>query len=59
MKVMIALFGGLRFRHIDLFSVKCAQLLLHACAKTLETLRLYPSDPDGEELSNGENNELK
>ena len=47
-KEMITLFGGLRFRYMDLFRVKCAPLLLHACAETLETLRLYPSDTYGE-----------
>ena len=47
-KGMIAFFGGLRFRHMDLFRVKCVRLLLGACTETLETLRLYPSDPYGE-----------
>ena len=46
---MIALFGGLRFRHLDLFRVECTRLLLGACAETLETLRLYPMDPYGDE----------
>ena len=45
---MIALFGGLRFRRMDLFGVKCVRLLLDACAETLETLRLYPTDSYGE-----------
>ena len=50
---MIALFGGLRFRYMDLYRVdplemKCVPLLLDACAETLETLRLHPSDPCGE-----------
>ncbi|KAF9780961.1 hypothetical protein BJ322DRAFT_1112347 [Thelephora terrestris] len=44
-KDMITLFGGLRFRHMDLFGVKCLPLLLEECAETLETLRLYPTDP--------------
>ena len=48
MKDMIAVFGGLHFRHMDLFRVKCVRLLLSACTETLETLRLYPSDPYGE-----------
>ena len=39
---MIVLFGGLRFRSVDLCAVKRAQLLLNKCAETLETLRLYP-----------------
>ena len=45
---MIALFGGLHFRYMDLFRVKCVRLLLAACAETLEVLRLYPTDPYGE-----------
>ena len=49
-KDMAALFGGLRFRHMDLFRVKCVGFLLGECAETLETLRLYPSDPYGEEF---------
>ena len=44
---MIALFGGLRFRHMELFAVECARLLLRTCAKILDTLRLYPTDPLG------------
>ena len=47
-KDMIVLFGGLRFRYMELFRVKCTRLLLGACAETLETLRLYPTDPCGE-----------
>jgi len=43
-KDMIALFGGLRFRYLDLFEVDCVRLLLDACADSLETLRLYPTD---------------
>ena len=50
MKDMIDFFGGLRFRHMDLFKVKCARLLLDACAETLETLRLYPTDVRGEKF---------
>ena len=48
-KDMIAVFGGLHFRSMDLFRVKCTQLLLGTCAETLETLRLYPLDPDGKD----------
>ncbi|KAF9643564.1 hypothetical protein BDM02DRAFT_3123277 [Thelephora ganbajun] len=44
-KDMIQLFGGIRFRYVDLFEVGGTRLLLGACAKTLETLRLYPTDP--------------
>ena len=51
LKVMITLFGGIRFRYMDLFNVYGMRLLLHACAKTLETFRLYPSDPRGEGVS--------
>lgn len=48
---MIDLFGGIRFRYMDLFCVRGTRLLLGACAETLETLRLYPHDPRGELLS--------
>ena len=46
-KDMMAIFGGLRFRSMDRFRVKCTRLLLEACAETLETLRLYPTDTHG------------
>jgi len=46
---MIDLFGGIRFRHLDIFNVCETQLLLNACAETLETLRLYPTDPRGKQ----------
>jgi len=58
-KEMIAFFGGLRFRNMDLFRVKCARLLLDACADTLETLRVYPTDPYGEEFRERKASELK
>ena len=58
-KDMIALFGGLRFRYLDLFGVKCAQLLFDACAETLETLRLYSFDIYGEWSPEMEEYELK
>jgi len=48
---MIDLFGGIRFRYMDLFNVNGMRLLLDTCAETLETLRLYPTDPCGRELS--------
>ena len=48
LKEMIALFGGLRFRHMDIFGVTFVHTLLDACTETLETLRLYPTDPCGE-----------
>ena len=49
-KDMIALFGGIRFRHMKLLHVDGMQLLLGACTETLETLKLYPTDPCGEQL---------
>ena len=48
LKDMIDLFGGFRFRRMLLYNVDGMPLLLDACAKTLETLMLYPSDPRGE-----------
>ena len=48
LKDMIDLFGGLRFRYMDLCNVDGMRLLLDTCAKTLETLRLHPADPRGE-----------
>ena len=48
---MIYCFGGIQFRRMDLSDVNGTRLLLRACAETLETLRLYPSDPRGKELS--------
>ena len=58
-KDMVILFGGLRFRHMDLFEVSCSQLLLNECAGTLETLRLYPTDAHGEKFPKVEEGELK
>ena len=49
LKDMIELFGGIRFRHMDLYDVHGVGLLLDACAETLETLRLYPVDLGGKE----------
>jgi hypothetical protein len=40
---IIAGFGGIRFISMDLDNVLGAQLLLDACAETLQTLRLHPS----------------
>lgn len=46
---LIAVCGGLRFRHMDLRKVgRCAPVLFKACAKTLETLRLYVPDNPGQ-----------
>ena len=47
LKDMIDLFGGIRFRLLDFFNVDGVPLLLDACAKTLTTLHLYPSDLRG------------
>ena len=47
MRDMIALFGGLRFHYMDVFRVKCVQLLLDG---TLEILRLYSAGPSGVNL---------
>jgi len=47
---MVHLFGGIRFRHMDLYKVDRMRLLLDACSRTLETLRLYPTC-QGEEAS--------
>ena len=41
LKLMINLFGGLRFHSMDLYHVDGTQLLLDLCAETLETLRLF------------------
>jgi hypothetical protein len=49
LKEMIARFGGIRFRYMDIYDVEGMRLLLDACAKTLETLRLDPTDPRGEQ----------
>jgi len=51
LKDMIDLFGGIRFSFMDLFDVEGMPLLLGACAKTLKTLVLWPSDPRGKQLS--------
>ena len=48
LKDIIDLFGGIRFRRMEIYDVDGVPLLLDACAKTLETLTLYPTDPHGE-----------
>ena len=53
LKDMVDLFGGIRFRGMDLFNVDGMSLLLGACANTLETLRLYPDDLRGGVVSPG------
>jgi hypothetical protein len=50
-KAMIELFGGVRFRHMDLCSVGGAQLLLYSCADALETFQLPVTDLCGGTLS--------
>ena len=50
-KDIISLFGGLRFHYMELFYAYGIRLLLDATAETLETLRLYPSDPRSEQVS--------
>ena len=44
LKDMIIAFGGMRFTSMNLRHVRGMQLLLEACAGTLETLRIYPDD---------------
>jgi len=41
---MARLFGGIRFRYMDLTDVRDTRFLLRACAETLEVLRLAPTD---------------
>ena len=41
---MINLFGGIRFRHMELYYVRSMRLLLDACAETLESVVLTPTD---------------
>ena len=50
LKDMIDLFGGIRFRYMDLCDVNGMRFLLEACAETLETLRLYPNEPPGKDF---------
>jgi hypothetical protein len=45
---MIDLFGGIRFRYMYLYEVYEVRLLLDACANTLESVVLDPTDPLGE-----------
>jgi len=51
LKGMIDLFGGIRFRYLNIFNVNGLGTLLGACAKTLEYLVLNPIDPLGVQLS--------
>ena len=50
LKDMVDMFGGIRFRYMDLFIVDGMRLLLDASAKTLETLRLPLNDPRCEQV---------
>ena len=50
MRDVIQLFGGIRFRYMNIGDVGEARLLLGACAGTLETLRLDPNDLYGKQL---------
>ena len=47
---MITLFGGLQFQYMDLFSVEGSQLLMGACADTLQIVRVYPTIPNSTEF---------
>lgn len=53
LKVMINLFGGIRFRFMYLLHVNGIPTLtlLNACTKSLECLMLYPPGSSGEQLS--------
>jgi len=51
LKDMIDLFGGIRSHYLNISKVDGTPLLLDACAETLETLRLHPSDCHGEGCS--------
>lgn len=44
LKDIIVAFGGMRFTSMDLRNVRGTQLLLEACADTLEALHIYPDD---------------
>ena len=50
LKDMINLFGGVRFRYMRLLKVDGMELLLDACAETLEDVVLDPTDFRGEQL---------
>jgi hypothetical protein len=49
--------GHVRLLRLALFSLLCAGFLLEACAETLETLRLYSTDPYGEPFPRKEGEE--
>jgi hypothetical protein len=50
LKEMIDMFGGIQFCYMDIYDVAETRLLLSACARTLKTLRLYPTDRHSEQL---------
>ena len=46
---LVAACGGLRFRFVELYRVgDCAQIILEECAGTLETLKFYLTDCQGQ-----------
>ena len=47
---MVNLFEDIRFSTMDLYNVNETRFLLHTCVRTLQALRLYPTDPLGEQL---------
>jgi len=51
LKAMIDLFGVVRFRFVILCDAGGTRLLLDACVKMLEVLRLYPYDHRGKQPS--------
>ena len=51
LKDMIDLFGGIRFRYMNLYQVHGMRSLLHACATTLECVVFDLTDSPGEQLS--------
>lgn len=44
-------FGGIQFCYMDISDVEGVRLLLGAAAEIFETLRSYPTDPRGKDLS--------
>jgi hypothetical protein len=51
LKVIVDVFGGIRFRCMYLYEVREMRPLLYACARTLESVALNPIDPLGGQLS--------
>ena len=48
LKIMINVFGGVRFRFMEFFNVDGMRLLLGSSADTLEAVRFYQTDPRGQ-----------